>query len=191
MLTLRKIAVTGILSSGKSSACNFFEECGAYVVSADKIVHQLLFPNSSLGKKIINLLGPEIIENHQFDRKKIAHKVFNDELLLRKYEGLLHPVVQESIKKEYQKALLKKTSLFIVEDPLLLTPDFYDVIIVINSDKKKCLTRFGNEEDFNKRIKYQKNIKDKVASANIIIDNNGTKENLRHYVQSIYNNLGA
>jgi dephospho-CoA kinase len=41
MLTLRKVAITGGLSSGKSTVCRFLAEEGAYVVSADEIVHSL------------------------------------------------------------------------------------------------------------------------------------------------------
>ena len=41
MLTLKKVAVTGGLASGKTSVCHVLESCGAYVISADQIVHQL------------------------------------------------------------------------------------------------------------------------------------------------------
>ena len=58
MLKLKKVAVTGGLSCGKSSVCRIFKELGAYVVSADKIVHQLLSPDANLGQKIVQLIGP-------------------------------------------------------------------------------------------------------------------------------------
>ncbi len=53
MLKLRKVAVTGGLSCGKSSVCRIFKEFGAYVVSADEIVHQLLSPETDLGQEVI------------------------------------------------------------------------------------------------------------------------------------------
>ena len=78
------MAVTGGLSCGKSSVCRIFKELGAYVVSADEIVHQLLSPDTNLGQKIISLLGTEIVVNQKLDRSRIAEMYFkNPELLNR------------------------------------------------------------------------------------------------------------
>ena len=78
MLRLRKVAVTGGLSCGKSSVCRIFKELGAYVVSADEIVHRLLSTKTNLGQQVISLLGKEIITNGKINRSTIAKKVFND-----------------------------------------------------------------------------------------------------------------
>ncbi len=58
MLKLKKVAVTGGLSCGKSLVCRILQELGAYVVSADNIVHQLLSSDTNLGQEVIKLLGP-------------------------------------------------------------------------------------------------------------------------------------
>ncbi len=76
MLILKKVAITGGLSSGKSSVCKILKEMGAFVVSADDIVHQLLNPQTSIGHKIIELLGPGVVKGLQFDRTKIGTLVF-------------------------------------------------------------------------------------------------------------------
>jgi len=71
MLTLRKVAITGGLSSGKSSVCQIFQELGAYIVSADEIVHRLLAPQSPVSEKIIELLGQEA---HGLTERKLLTK---------------------------------------------------------------------------------------------------------------------
>lgn len=68
---MRKIAVTGTLAAGKSTVCFLLKEAGAYVVDADKIVHQLLKLDCPIGQQVVKLLGPEIITQNQIDRKKI------------------------------------------------------------------------------------------------------------------------
>jgi dephospho-CoA kinase len=78
VLTLKKVAVTGGLSSGKSSVCKILKECGAYVVNSDDIVHQLLDPHTAIGQQIIELLGAGVVVDGQFDRKKIAQAVFEN-----------------------------------------------------------------------------------------------------------------
>ena len=197
MLTLKKIAVTGILSSGKSTVCSFFEECGAYVVSADKIVHHLLSPNTPLGKKIIELLGLDVVQNNQFDHKEIAKKVFNDKDLLLGLENLLHPVVRKNIEREYLVALKQKAPLFVVEEPLLFETgafDFYDYIIVVKAHIKNCCLRFTTKtnhekKEFYQRMAHQKDLEEKVSKADVVIDNNDTIENLRAATKNIFNSF--
>src|ERR1700733_7337913 len=125
MLKLRKIAVTGGLSCGKSSVCRIFKELGATVVSADEIVHQLLSPQVSFGQQVIMLMGPDIVVKGQIDRSRIAKKVFNNRTLLNSLEKILHPAVNNEIENLYQTALAKhKDKIFVAEIPLLYESDF-------------------------------------------------------------------
>ena len=79
MLALRKIASNRWAGSGKSTVCALLKKQGAYVVSADEIVHQLLSPHTPLGQQVIKLLGSDIVNNAiKFDRKKIAQIVFSN-----------------------------------------------------------------------------------------------------------------
>ena len=117
---LRKIAITGGLSCGKSSVCRIFKELGAYVISADEVVHQLLSPTTNLGRQVISLLGADIVVDKQIDRSKIAKKVFKQPALLQSLENLLHPAVRDEIEKQYQQiANQPSPPLFVVEIPLL------------------------------------------------------------------------
>ena len=108
MLELVKVAVTGGIASGKSSACRFFKELGAHVVSADNIVHRLLSPETKVGLQVIHLLGPEIVTKGQISRRAIAKKVFNNPLLLEALEKIIHPAVNEELDKEVQRVRSEK-----------------------------------------------------------------------------------
>ena len=68
MLKLKKIAITGGIASGKSTVCRLLGELGAYVVSADAIVHELLKTDTDLGQRIVQQFGPDILESGQIDR---------------------------------------------------------------------------------------------------------------------------
>src|SRR5262245_55950333 len=103
MLILKKVAVTGGLSCGKSSVCRIFKELGAYVVSADDIVHQLLTPQTKPGQQVIELMGSDIVVDQHIDRSKIAKKVFGNLKLLKSLEQILHPAVRHEIDKKYQQ----------------------------------------------------------------------------------------
>jgi len=141
MLIFRKGAVTGGLSCGKSTVCRILKELGAYVMSADEIVHKLLSPKTDIGQKVVNLIGAEILIDGQIDRSVIAKKVFNQPHLLQSLENLLHPAVQEEI--ETESAYVESNqlaSVFIAEIPLLFETGgerFFDFTIAVVADVKQ------------------------------------------------------
>lgn len=198
MLKLVKIAVTGGLACGKSSVCRFFKELGAYVVSADEIVHQLLSPKTTLGQKVIKLIGSEIIVNNQIDRSRIAKKVFNQPKLLKELEELIHPEVRKEIEKRYQEvSKSQQAPLFVAEIPLLFETGgekFFDYTVVVVADEKICRERFqkttGNsKEEYDKRMARQLKVSEKAQKADFIINNNGSLEETKENVQQVFNEL--
>lgn len=198
MLTLSKVAVTGGLSCGKSSVCRFFKECGAQVVSADELVHQLLSPNTSLGQQIIALLGQDIVANDKLDHGIIAKKVFNDPALLQSLEKLLHPAVLDEIERRYQQAKDQSSaSLFIAEIPLLFeiaAEKKFTFTIAVWADEKLCRQRFKKatgygDEEYDKRMSRQLSANEKARRADFVIRNCGTEDELRKDVFHLYNKL--
>lgn len=200
MLALRKVAVTGGLSCGKSTVCHFFSELGSKVVYADEIVHQLLKPETLLGQKVIELLGPNILTKGQIDRSKIASKVFANPKQLHSLEKLLHPIVYEEIEKEYNSAVQDKDiTLFIAEIPLLFESGgnkFFDTIITITAPLEQCWERFLNStgyerEEFDRRMANQMDPLEKAKRANYIIRNNGSLDQLKQEVNKLYETLNT
>jgi dephospho-CoA kinase len=193
MLVLKKLAVTGGLSCGKTTVCKIFESLGAYYVSADELVHQLLSPKTKIGKKIIDLLGPEIINGDQFDRAKIAEKVFSQKDKLYALEQILHPAVIDEIKNTFEKIKTKKYLLFVAEVPLLFETEsekFFDVVLAVISDPELSKERFQSkskapEEEFEKRMARQWDINQKAAKATFTIKNNGSLEELKKNVTKL------
>lgn len=195
MLTLKKVAVTGGLSSGKSTVCQIFRELGAYIVSADVIVHGLLSPQSPLATKIIQLLGGE---DQEFDRKKIAKKVFADPQKLKELESILHPAVLEEIERQYNWVKNQKShNLFIAEIPLLYeieSQHLFDFVLVVICDEEQAKKRFRKsfeetDEEFDRRMSHQLPPSKKMAGADYTLENNGTLAQLRAQVETLYQKL--
>jgi dephospho-CoA kinase len=194
LLNLKKLAVTGGIASGKTSVCRILkEQYGAYVVSADAIVHQLLSLNTPERDQILNFLGKEIICNGQIDRKKIAAIVFSDEKKLKKLEKILHPSVFREIDKQYQAINeSEEYSLFVAEVPLLYESDkasWFDWVIAVIADDTVCRQRFSSAEEYDRRMQYQLPQREKAAKANWVIINNGKIEELEKQVGSFINAL--
>lgn len=195
MLKLAKLAVTGGLSCGKSSACRFFKELGAYIISADEIVHQLLSSNTTLGQQVIKLIGPDIVVNQQIDRSKIANKVFNQPQLLKSLEVLLHPVVYKEIERRYQEVKNDpKIPLFVAEIPLLFESggdSFFDYTVAVVADDSVCQQRFQlatglGPEEYAQRAARQLSPSEKARRANFVIINNNSPDQMRKEIEQIF-----
>lgn len=194
---LKKGAVTGGLSSGKSTVCQFFRKLGCYVISADEIVHELLSVNQEIIQKVVKLFGTEILINNQIDRAKIAKKVFSQPQLLKFLEEILHPAVQEEIKKQYELKKEGLDSLFIAEIPLLFetgSNSFFDFTIAVVADESlskerfKLKTQYG-EDEFEKRQLRQLSNQEKIKRADYVIINNGSLIDLQNTVFELYQKL--
>ena len=195
MLKLKKIAVTGGLAVGKSTVCQFFRELGAYVVSADEIVHKLLSSNTGVIDQVIRLLGRDILSGREIDRKKIAEKVFFCPDKLRALEQIIHPAVFNEIEKKYKQIKEEgKYRLFVAEVPLLYETNaegLFDAVLAVASDPALCKQRFlqdkqHTETEFHQRMTRQLDQEKKARRANYICLNNSTVEALRAQVEALF-----
>lgn len=149
MLKIKKIAITGGLSAGKTTVCKIFKELGAYIVSADEIVHQLLLPGTSTSQHVVSLFGSDILSGTTIDRKKLAAKVFSQTALLTALEKIVHPAVFNEIERRYQEISRdQRHSLFIAEIPLLYEADaqgLFDGVISVLATPELCRQRFTQQ----------------------------------------------
>lgn len=188
---MRKVAVTGSVASGKTTVCQFFQELGAYVISADAIVHQLLTPSNPVGQKVIELFGDEIVVEGKIEREEIAKRVFRNPSLLTKLEKLLHPEVQKVIETTYKQVSSLSFPLFIAEVPLLYEAgleSFYDAVIVVSANREQAKERFKGE-DFERREDRLIPLSEKILKADYLIENKGSLELLHKSVIKTFNRL--
>lgn len=195
MLTSKKVAVTGIPSSGKSSVCNFFDKLGAQVESADTIVHAMLMKKHPVGQKVIALLGSDIIKGEQLDRVKIAARVFTEPLLLRALEAIIHPEVIKELERRYLEVSKQaKPPLFVAELPLLFEAgmdDAFDVIIAVVADLDECKRRYMAQracgaKEFTQRLAQQWDQEKKAKNADYVLTNMGEPSELKKAVKELF-----
>lgn len=195
MLKLRKVAVTGGLSSGKSTVCHIFQTLGAYTVSADAIVHRLLATHRPLIASISMLIGSEVVVDEQIDRSKLAEKVFHHPEALHSLETLIHPLVFQEIESDYQRMIhLGRQRCFVAEIPLLFETEaatHFDTTICVMAPRELCLQRFIQATgltvaDYESRMQRQWSMEKKAALADFVISNQGNAKDLYDQVQAVY-----
>ncbi|GAG10245.1 unnamed protein product, partial [marine sediment metagenome] len=95
-----RIAITGIIGSGKTAVSDILREKNFHVIDADRIARSFLDKGSPLFGRIIETFGDDIIEGGNIDRKKLAGIVFNSSEKLKILNSIIHPEVYKEIEKE-------------------------------------------------------------------------------------------
>ncbi len=173
------IGLTGNIATGKSIVLRMFQELGATVIDADKLVHLLMKSGTPVYKAIVDEFGHYILdENKEISRPKLAKIVFSDPNGMAKLEAITHPPVRQLILKRIEEAptqavVVEAIKLF--ESGLAERCDSNWVVVAPPELQLKRLVerRKMSAEAAKQRIKAQSSQQEKAARADVIIDNSG------------------
>lgn len=182
------IALTGGISTGKSTVCNLLKLHGFLTIDADKIAHKLLDENSS---KIEEMFGKEYVENGKVLRKELGKIIFSNEKNKLKLEALLHPLIKEEIIKE-SKIYEEQNKPYFVDIPLFFEKMHYPISksLVIYTPKELQIQRLMKRDNIDEKeaklkISNQMDIEEKRKLANIVIDNSKDLKHLQNEVERV------
>lgn len=181
-----KIAITGIIGSGKSEVSNIVREKGARVLSADAINKELLL-NTEYLKKLKNLF-PSAFCGDIFVKSKLTQIVFENEEELAKLNALAHPEIMGEMMKR-----ANGEDFVFCEVPLLdsnMAKGFDRVWLVKSQDEKRieriCKRDGRTKEEAMKMLCSQDKYKNINYDNCDIINNDGNKKDLRAVVEKLY-----
>lgn len=179
------IGLTGGIGSGKSTVSALLAERGAVVVDADAIVHELQAPGQPVLAAMVDEFGPEILdEGGALRRTALAEVVFNDDEALARLNAIVHPAVSAEIAR---RLLAEATTdhVVILDVPLLVESGRGDLaaLIVVDVDPEVAVERLVEQRGFTEadaraRIARQASRAERLARADVVIDNGGTVADL-------------
>ena len=96
---MKRIGLTGNIGSGKTIISCCFEILGIAVFNSDNEAKLLMNKDHDLKKSLINEFGKQVYLNNELNRKYLSDLVFNDKLVLKKLNTLVHPAVEDAFEK--------------------------------------------------------------------------------------------
>ena len=187
---IKIIGLTGGIGSGKSTAASYFSEKGYPVLDADKIALELVGPGSPLLEKLVSHFGSGILDSgRSLDRKKLAGIVFVDRAAKGAMESIMHGEILKNMNSRIDE--LKKSGyngIVFLDIPLLIesASDFtgeIDEIWLLDAEDEIRINRTAKRDGRSRRdilniMNNQASRGERLAKADIIIENSGSKEEL-------------
>ena len=194
-----RVALTGGIGTGKSTASKILNELGAFIFDADKEAKNILKNNETVQSELIAEFGTDIMSGDEnIDNNKLARIGFQDQNHQLRLNSIIHPYVFQEIDKNFDDVLEKSTyDIFVVDAALIYesgADTHMDYVIVITALLKVRMERALQREtlirdEILKRMDLQWSEEEKIALSDFVIHNDGTEEELRVSVTDIYNQL--
>lgn len=189
------VGLTGGIGSGKSTVAAILAELGAFVVDADRIARDVVAPHSDGLQQIVSAFGEDVLQpDGSLDRAKLAAIVFADPEKRSQLDAITHPRIAELTQRQFAQATDQQ---IIVHDVPLLTelglaPNYGHVIVVDSPDEirvQRLVERGLTEEDARARMASQATREQRLAIADYVVDNSGSRESLRHQVEDVWDDI--
>ncbi|MBC3795471.1 dephospho-CoA kinase [Acetobacterium tundrae] len=194
---MKIIGVTGGIASGKSTVIRVLKECFNYpVIDADKLARQAVEPGSQGLQKIAEAFGENCLnEKDELNRSLLGEIIAEDEESRKKLNAIVHPEVKRLYDELINFYENNGVSLVFYDCPLLfetnLETDVDETMLVVADEEiriKRIMERDGVSQELAiKKIAMQMTDDEKIKRADIIIENNGSLDDLRMAIRVYFN----
>ncbi len=189
------LGLTGKTGAGKSMVCSLLKEKGCYIIDADKVAREILFPDSPVIEKLKETFGEDVVKyNGEVDRKILAQKAFSSREETEKLNAITHPVIREKILDEIETAKIEEYEVCVIDAAALLESrirndcDYIAVVFAPLDIRLKRIIERDNMSvtDAKRRIDAQKDDEFYLRNADIIIINDGVQD-FENELNKLYN----
>lgn len=191
-----RVGLTGGIASGKSTVSALLAELGAVVIDADVLAREVVARGTPGLAAVVAEFGPGLLTPEgDLDRPAMGALVFGDAAARGRLEAIIHPLVHARAAELEVKA---PTDAVVVHDIPLLAEggraSGFDAVVVVDAPADLQVARMVEDrgwtrEDAESRIAAQASRGDRLAIATYVIDNTGTRDDLRVQVDEVYRSL--
>jgi dephospho-CoA kinase len=193
---MRKIGLTGGIGAGKSAVSRLLASYGAVLVDSDLIAREVVAPGTAGLAAVVAEFGPGILAaDGSLNRPALGAIVFADPERLQALNAIVHPLVRD--RSAELEAAAAEDATVVYDVPLLaengLAP-LYDQVIVVDASEQVRLDRLTrlrgmSEDEARSRMAAQATRDQRLAIADLVVENNGTLEELEQRVKAAWEQL--
>jgi dephospho-CoA kinase len=191
-----RVGLTGGIGAGKSEVSARLAAQGAVVIDADAIAREVVEPGTEGLAEVVEAFGPEVLlPDGRLDRPRLGEIVFADPDLRGKLNAIVHPRVGARM-AELERAA--GSGAIVVHDVPLIAEsgrtDAYDLVVVVDVPPRVQLDRLVRRrgmtrEQAEARMAAQASREQRLAIADIVIDNSGSLAELDRQVGDLWSEL--
>lgn len=192
------IGLTGGIASGKSTVTSFFRERGIPVIYADQLGHRTYDPGTETFQKVVETFGQDVVApDGTIDRKVLGSKVFGKPDELKKLTDIVWPGIRRLASERLAELETAGNQVAVLEAAVLLEAgweDLVDEIWVVVVDPEIAVQRLAARNGLDAqaaraRIASQLSNDERIRRGHVIIENNGTLEELHGRIQQAWEAL--
>ena len=189
---MKIVGLTGGISSGKSTVSSYLKQLKIPVIDADEVARKVVEPNTQGAKEIRKAFGSDVFEEDgSLNRQKLGALIFSNAENRQKLDELLQPLIKIMILDEIEAYRQKGEKMIVLDLPLLFEKQYEELceeIIVVYVPKELQLERLMRRNQYTKqealsRIDSQLSIEEKRKRATVLLDNQGTIQQLYQQVE--------
>ena len=191
-----RVGLTGGIGAGKSEVSARLAAQGAVVIDADAIAREVVEPGTEGLAEVVGAFGPEVLlPDGRLDRPRLGEIVFADPELRGKLNEIVHPRVGARMAELEREA--GPASIVVHDVPLIAESgrtDAYDLVVVVDVPPRVQMDRLVRRrgmtrEQAEARMAAQASREQRLAIADIVIDNSGSLTELDRQVGDLWSEL--
>ena len=195
---MHTIGLTGGIASGKSTVTEFFREKGVPVIDADILGHRTYDPGTATFVAVVAAFGSDIVaDDGTIDRRALGGKVFGKPEELTRLTDIVWPGIRALASAELSDLEVAGTGIAVLEAAVLLEAgweDMVDEIWVTTVETDLAVARLAERNGLDEaaaraRIDSQLSNEERIAAASVVIENNGTLEELADGIEAAWQAL--
>lgn len=178
------VGITGGIGTGKSTVADYLAHKSYPVISADQVAREIVEPGSPTLQALAREFGQEIIaEDGSLKRKVLADIAFGDPVKKARLDELTHGTIIEIM---MTRARESQEALVFLDVPLLFESGMdkmVDKIWVVDADLDLRVARIQardglSTEEIRKRLEFQLDSQKRRQMADLVLENDGAREDL-------------
>ena len=191
-----RVGLTGGIGSGKTTVARMLAGHGAVVVDADRIARDVVEPGGEALAELVTEFGPRILQaDGSLSRAELASMAFSDPRATERLNAIMHPLIHREAERRI--GAHPEAVVVVYDMPLLVETgqgSLVDLVVVVDVPEEVQVDRAVrlrglDQADVQRRMAVQASRGDRLAEADVVIDNTGDEAGTAGQVGGLWDRL--